>query len=242
MNEAARIGILGGTLDPIHVGHIDAALAARDALGLDRVFIIPAHVPPHRSEPATSPFHRFAMACLAVNGVDGLAASDLELLAPGPSYTADTLVRLRASLELGASQMFFITGADAFAEIETWSRYPGVLDLAHFIVVSRPGMSLQALRQRLPGLKRRMRLPRGVAAAPGADGTGPSAGADETLIFLVDAPTPDVSSTEIRRRIAGRRPFSGLVPPGVEEHIAKHALYVQRPLTHSAADHLHGQN
>jgi nicotinate-nucleotide adenylyltransferase len=224
-----RIGILGGTLDPIHLGHIDAALAAREALQLDEVLIIPAHVPPHRLEPAASSFHRFAMAAIAVNAVDGLAASDAELLAPGPSYTADTLVRLCRSLSLSASQIFFITGADAFAEIETWSRYPDVLDLANFVVVSRPGMSLQALRERLPMLKERMRLPRVTTATA-------------TSIYLVDAPTPDVSSTEIRRRIAERQSLSGLVPPGVEHHIAQHALYSQRPLTQSAADHLHGQN
>ena len=241
MNAAARIGVLGGTLDPIHVGHIDAAVAAREALRLDRVFIVPARVPPHRSEPATSAFHRFAMASLAVSGLEGMMVSDLELLAPGPSYTADTLLRLRDSLQITAAQIFFITGADAFAEIETWSRYPAVLDLANFVVVSRPGMSLQALRQRLPALKARMRLPR--APAAGDREPGPErADAPETVIFLVDAPTSDVSSTEIRRRIAERRPLSGLVPPGVEQHITQHALYVQRPLTPSAADHLHGQN
>lgn len=242
MSEGARIGILGGTLDPIHMGHIDAALAAREALRLDRVLVLPAHVPPHRSQPATSPFHRFAMACIAVNGMDGLAASDVELLAPGPSYTADTLMRLHDSLALRASQIFFITGADAFAEIETWNRYPAVLDLANFVVVSRPGMSLQALRQRVPSLKNRMRLPRAAAVPRGTGEAAQSGATHETWIFLVDAPTPDVSSTEIRRRIAERRPLSGLVPPGVEQHIAQHALYVQRPLTSSAADHLHGQN
>ena len=229
MKAGARVGILGGTLDPIHLGHIDAALAAREALRLDEVLIIPAHVPPHRSQPATSSFHRFAMAAIAVNGVEGLRVSDLELLSPGPSFTAETLIRLRESLSLTPSQIFFITGADAFAEIETWSRYPAVLDLAHFVVVARPGMSLQGMRERLPMLKDRMRLPR-VTDTPG------------TAIFLVDAPTPDVSSTEIRRRIAERRPLSGLVPPGVEHHIAQHALYVQHPHTLSAADHLHGQN
>ena len=237
-----RIGILGGTLDPIHAGHIEAALAAREALSLDHVLIVPAHVPPHRSEPVTSPFHRFAMAAIAVNGLDGLAVSDLELATPGPSYTADTLARLRQSLGLSAAQIFFITGADAFAEIETWNRYPGVLDLAHFVVVARPGMSLQALRQRLPGLKDRMRLPRAAsrirATGPGADTTD----AGETVIFLVDAPTPDVSSTDIRRRIAERRPLSGLVPPGVELHIARHGLYAPPSALSSAADHLHGQN
>jgi nicotinate-nucleotide adenylyltransferase len=231
MNEAARIGILGGTLDPVHLGHIEAALVAREALRLDRVLIIPAHVPPHRSRPAMSPFHRFAMASLAVNGLEGLSASDLELLSPGPSYTADTLVRVREAEGVGASQIFFITGADAFAEIETWHRYPEVLDLANFIVVSRPGMPLQELRRQLPRLKDRMRLP-----------IGASRPLQETFIFLVDAPTPDVSSTEIRRRIGEGETISGLVPLTVESHIRQHRLYVDGERLTSTADHLHGQD
>ena len=233
MNEAPRIGILGGTLDPIHMGHLDAALAAREALSLDSVILVPAHVPPHRSRPATSPFHRFAMAALAVNGIEGLSVSDLELLEPGPSFTADTLHRLRDRWELTPSQIFFITGTDAFAEIETWSRYPDVLDLANFVVVSRPGLAVGQLRLRLPQLRDRMRLP---ASARGA----PASQASSILIYLVDAPTADVSSTEIRERLAQGRPVSGLVPPAVEGHIQQHALYEGRSSTSSRADHLHG--
>ena len=234
MNEAARIGILGGTLDPLHLGHLDAALAAREALRLDSVIVIPAHVPPHRSRPVTSAYHRFAMAALAVNGIEGLRVSDMELVAPGPSYTADTLVRLRQQFDLDASQVFFITGADAFAEIETWSRYPDVLDLANFVVVSRPGVSLRVLRDRLPSLRNRMRLPLSArSASPVAS--------RETTIFLVDAPTTDVSSTEVRRRIRDGESLSGLVPAAVEAHIRQHGLYQHSPQTASKADHLHGQ-
>jgi nicotinate-nucleotide adenylyltransferase len=227
MSSAVRIGILGGTLDPIHLGHLQTAVAARHALALDRVIVLPSHVPPHRGQqPLASPYHRFAMAALAVNGVEGLNASDLELCSPGPSYTADTLARMRAKLSLQASQIFFITGADAFAEIETWSRYPAVLDLAHFIVVSRPGFPVGALRDRLPGLEGRM--------CPATRATWrPQPGGYTTAIFLLDAETPDVSSTEIRRRLAAGEPLSGLVPPPVEQHIAQHDLYVK-------ADQLHG--
>src|SRR5688500_17966644 len=103
MNEAARIGILGGTLDPIHFGHLDTALAAREALALDKVVIIPSRIPPHRStQPLASAYHRFAMAALAVNGVEGLSVSDVELQAPGLSYTADTLMHYREGLGLAA--------------------------------------------------------------------------------------------------------------------------------------------
>jgi nicotinate-nucleotide adenylyltransferase len=234
MSEAARIGILGGTLDPIHVGHIDAALAAREALHLDSVVIIPAHVPPHRTIPVTSAYHRFAMAALAVSGVDGLRVSDMELVAPGPSYTADTLIRLHGQDGLDASQIFFITGADAFAEIETWSRYPQVLDLANFVVVSRSGLPLRTVRDRLPALKGRMRLPlshRSVSAVA----------RQETAIFLVDARTTDVSSTQIRERIANGDSLSGLVPASVEQHIRQHGLYQRSSHISSRADHLHGQ-
>jgi nicotinate-nucleotide adenylyltransferase len=234
MNEAARIGILGGTLDPIHLGHLDAALAAREALRLDAVIVIPAHVPPHRSRPATSPYHRFAMAALAVNGVPGLRVSDMELVAPGPSYTADTLVRLGQQSALEASQIFFITGADAFAEIETWRRYPDVLDLANFVVVSRPGMPLRVLRDRLPRLRDRMRLPLSPRSAA-------AVARQHTSIFLVDVPTTDVSSTEVRRRIRDGDPLSGLVPAAVEHHIRQHGLYQPSSETASKADQLHGQ-
>jgi nicotinate-nucleotide adenylyltransferase len=235
MNEAARIGILGGTLDPIHLGHIEAALAAREALRLERVIIVPAHVPPHRSRPATSAFHRFAMAALAVAGIDGLCVSDVELLAPGPSYTADTLDHAADEHGLDRSQIFFITGADAFAEIETWKRYPDVLELANFVVVSRPGMSLVDLRSRLPQLRQRMRLPLGRAHS---GITSP----ERTSIFLVDAPTPDVSSTEIRRLVARGERVMGMVPPNVEQHILQHGLYVPKVAPTSRAEHLHGEN
>ena len=234
MNEAARIGILGGTLDPIHFGHLDTALAAREALALDRVVIIPSRIPPHRqAQPLASPYHRFAMAALAVNGVEGLLVSDVELRAPGPSYTADTLMHYRDGLGLDASQIFFITGADAFADIATWSRYPEVLDLAHFVAVSRPGAPVAGLRQQLPALKDRMRLP--------LRRSDLDVRAGKTSIFLVDAPTSDVSSTEIRRRLVADQPLAGMVPEVIERHIQQHGLYRQSRSS-SGADHLHGES
>ena len=123
-----RIGLLGGTLDPFHVGHLDAADAARAALGLDEILVIPAHDPPHRpDDPHASAFHRFAMVALAVDGREGYRASDLELRRDGPSYTALTLRDLR-SAGYEPSQLYFIAGADAFAEIATWFDYPAILD------------------------------------------------------------------------------------------------------------------
>jgi nicotinate-nucleotide adenylyltransferase len=228
-----RIGILGGTLDPIHCGHLSAAVAARDGFDLAEVLVVPSRIPPHRPiQPMASPFHRFAMASLAVSGVARLKASDEELRSEGPSYTADTLDRLHAR-GLSASQIFFITGADAFADIATWKRYPEVLDLANFVVVARPGHALDALASRLPALARRMRP------------AGPDAGTRATtLIYLLQTSTPDVSSTMVRERLRQGEPITGLVPPLVETHIHQHALYA--PALESPgdkpADQLHGQN
>ena len=212
--EARRVGILGGTLDPIHCGHLAAAVAARDAFSLSRVRVLPSRIPPHRPvQPVASPFHRFAMACLAVSGVPGLEASDDELRSEGPSYTADTLERLHAS-GVRAPDIFFITGADAFAEIATWKRYPAVLDLANFVVVTRPGHTLESLPARLPALATRMRSA-GVETEP----------APAPSIYLLQAATPDVSSTIVRQRLGRREAITGLVPPLVEAHIHQHRLY-----------------
>ena len=229
-----RIGILGGTFDPIHCGHVDAAVAARDTLRLDRVLLVPSHIPPHRPiQPVASPFHRFAMTALAVNAIERLAASDEELCADGPSYTAETLER-RHRLGLRPSQIFFITGVDAFAEIDTWRRYPAVLELANFVVVSRPGYAPGHLRTRLPALAPRMQ-----------DAAAFDAGSRETAILLLDATTRDVSSSALRDRLARGLPIAGLVPAPVEAHIRKHDLYragARQAAGAIQANGLHGQD
>src|SRR5262249_10170227 len=117
-----RIGIIGGTFDPIHSGHLDVGDAAEAALGLTRMFVITANVPPHRPQPFASSFHRFAMASLAVAGRPGWRASDLELRSPTPSYTSQTLRKFHERGFL-PSEMFFIIGADAFADIGAWRDY-----------------------------------------------------------------------------------------------------------------------
>lgn len=221
-----RIGILGGTLDPIHCGHMAAAVAARDAFDLSQVLVLPSRIPPHRSvQPLASPFHRFAMASLAVSGVPRFFASDDELLLEGTSYTAETLDRQHAR-GLEASQIFFIAGADAFADIATWKRYPEVLDLANFVVVSRPGHRIDALPSLLPALADRMRSVRRGSGQASLDTPADDA---KTLIFLLEAPTPDVSSTLVRERLRHGHPVAGLVPPLVETHILHHRLYPPAP-------------
>lgn len=213
-----RVGILGGTFDPIHRGHADLGLAACNVLRLTELVVIPAHVPPHRGQTAASAFHRFAMAAMAVSGRSGWRASDLELrVAEVPSFTIATLRRFHAR-GYQPAELFFVIGADAFAEVSSWRDATALLEGTNFAVVSRPGQPVGELRDRLPQLADRMVEP--VADARKAT----------PLIFLIDTPTADVSSTAIRRLRAEGRPISGLVEPDVEQHIEQHGLYLSERL------------
>jgi nicotinate-nucleotide adenylyltransferase len=224
MTAERRIGILGGTLDPIHFGHLDAAEAARTKLQLETVHLLPSHDPPHRSaSPLASVFHRFALVSLAIQDRPAYRASDAELTRSGPSYTADSL----RALHVGGWtpwQIFFILGADAFSEISTWREFPAVLDGAHFVVIARPGTPLEDAATRAPELRSRLHR---------ADLDLPQDG--KTHIILVDARTRDVSSTMIRARLRTRQPIDDLVPSAVARHIVTHHLY-------GAVGDLHGND
>lgn len=207
------LGVLGGTFDPIHHGHLAAAAAAQQSLDLDSIVLVPSRIPPHRADPVgASAEQRYEMALLAA-AERGWSASRVEIDREGPSYTFDTLAELRKS-----TQVFFILGADAFAEIATWFRYPDVLDLANFVVVSRPGITLDSLRERVP------------SAFKHHPPCSPSAlrdlGSEETRVILVESNTPDISSTDIRRRVRAGQPLFGLVPDSVAKYIQAHRLYV----------------
>jgi len=222
------LGVLGGTFDPIHNGHITAGLRAQSALRLDHVMLVPSRIPPHRNAGA-SPEDRLAMAGLVAAEHPGWTASDIELGREGPSFTFDTLTALSRSVRgeatmskgCGEWQFFFIIGADAFAEIATWSRYPAVLDLAHFAVVARPGITLHSLQARVPDLADRMTTPdlfKRQAPSPKSDG--------KTRVILIETATPDVSSTEIRRRVRAGESIGDLVPESVASYVSTHRLYV----------------
>jgi nicotinate-nucleotide adenylyltransferase len=232
-----RIGILGGTFDPIHRGHVDLGRAAQSALGLTHVFVVPTHIPPHRPQPVASSYHRFAMVALTVAGRTGWQATDVELRHDAPSYTSQTLRRFH-DRGFAPFELFFLIGADAFIEIASWKDYPDILDRAHFAVVSRPGCPVTDLPRRLPDLAARMTP----VPDPAVRGT--------SVIFLIEAPTADVSSSAIRSRLANGQPITGLVEPDVQQHIEQHELYTatvpgrredDRPAD-TAAGRLHGQS
>jgi nicotinate-nucleotide adenylyltransferase len=225
-----RLGLLGGTLDPVHAGHLAAAAAAREALDLDVVHLMPAHVPAQKPAPGASAWHRFAMAAMAVEGLDGLAVSDVELALPGPTFTWNTLHAL-AGRGYDRSQLFFITGADAFARIDTWHRYPELLDAAHFVVVTRPGHALD-MEACCPEPARR-RLRRAGAQPPDSAEL-----AGDTQVWLVEAATPDVSSSAIRQRLGAGADVNDEMPSRVTQHIRRHGLYG----TSASARTLHGED
>jgi nicotinate-nucleotide adenylyltransferase len=232
---------LGGTFDPIHCGHVDVGAAAQAALDLEELLVLPSNIPPHRPQPVASSYHRFAMVALAIAGRRGWRALDLELREDGMSYTSETLRSLHDH-GFSAQELFFVTGADAFLEIATWKNYPDVLNLAHFAVVSRPGVPVAALPAQLPAVADRMQAVAD-AGSPGRSKDRPLHDSDvghafqgvpeesdpmrahETVIFLIDASTADVSATAIRLARAYREPIAGMVPPAVRQHIEQHRLY-----------------
>ena len=214
MKIERRIGVLGGTFDPIHNGHLDVADAARRACALGTVLLVPARVPPHRAAAPHAPAaHRFAMAAMAAHARDDLCVSDIEMRDSGPSFTSVTLARL-AAYGYRPAQLFFITGADTFADIASWHDYPAVLDRSHFVVVSRPGHPVATLRAQ-SDIRPRMR-----------EATGKRRTDSESVsIWLVDAATRAVSSSALRRRLTEGQPIDEFVPDAVARHITKHGLY-----------------
>lgn len=190
---AERVGVLGGTFDPPHLGHVAVAQGVRRALGLDRVLLVVANVPWQKAadQVVTPAEHRYAMVAAAVADEDGLDASRLELDRGGVTYTVDTLEQLRR--ERPGDELFLIIGADVVARLASWHRADVLDSLCAIVAVPRPG----APRNERPGVR------------------------------WVDVPTPDVSSSDIRTRVAGGHPIDALVAPAVRDFIVEHGLYVR---------------
>jgi nicotinate-nucleotide adenylyltransferase len=200
-----RVGILGGTFDPPHIGHLWLATLASDSLDLGHVLFMPAARPPHKGRRAISnAADRVMMTRLAISDDPGLDLSLVEMERPGPSYTVDSLAQLRAHLGDEVS-LVLIMAADSFTEIESWREPDRLLELAEWGVGPRPGTPLPGRAE----LQRRF----GEAAS---------------RIHLLDGPSLDVSSSEIRARVAAGRPIRYLVPRAVEELITLRGLYRRR--------------
>lgn len=215
--HAAPIGILGGTFDPIHFGHLRLAEVCADACALSEVRLLPAALPNLRDRPSTPAEDRLRMVRLAVQGNARLAVDDRELRRPGVSYTVDTLLELRA--ELGPTRaLCLLLGADAFLRLPAWSRWLRLFELAHIVVVARFGAAPEQAGARAPELDAEWRRrastdPRIVNAAP--------AGA----IVRIDAPLLDISATHIRQCLERGASVRYLLPDLVLRYIEAQRLY-----------------
>ncbi len=196
-----RLGILGGTFDPIHMGHLRMAEAVYRRMGLEQVLFVPAYMPPHKlGMYYAAAGERYAMTELAVAAYPHFVVSDIELRRSGVSYTIDTLRELRRLYPL--RELYFIIGADSLAQLHTWHNIEEMLELITFVAAGRPGYEgvLDKVARRL-GKRARER------------------------VVLLDTPEYDISSTDIRARIRRKESLAGLVPQAVEQYIYQHGLY-----------------
>lgn len=197
-----RVGILGGTFDPIHVGHLMMAEAVRNEFRLEKVIFIPAAVPPHKLGQKITPVEdRYLMTVLATCSNPAFEVSDIEMKREGPSYSIDTVYALLKASD-GDTEFFFITGTDVIREIHTWDRIEELLVLCPFIAASRPGCR--------PDVERTRELFGGLGAS---------------RIHLLDTPELEISATDIRERVAKGHSIKYVVPAPVEQYIYKRGLY-----------------
>jgi len=191
---------MGGTFDPVHYGHLIIAEESRRVFQLDRVIFVPAGIPPHKKPyEVTAAEHRYAMTIIATASNPNFTCSRMEVDRPGPSYSIDTIREVRAANPAG-TRIYFITGADAIAEILTWHKHRELTSLCKFIAATRPGFDLEELKHRLP---------------------------QEYLdqIVFLEVPGVHISSTELRQRVAQGHSIKYMVPEQVETYIEKHGLY-----------------
>ena len=201
--QPVRLGVMGGTFDPIHYGHLVAAQEAAAALHLPRVLFIPAWQPPHKiDEPSASPEHRLCMVRLAVEANPLFEVSQIEIDRPGRSYTVDTLRGLAGTFS--GAELHFIVGMDSLTELPRWHDPAGILELARIVALYRPGwetVDLAELERVLPTARGR--------------------------VTVVPMPELDISATELRERVRANRPIRYLVPDAVASYIEKHRLYLE---------------
>jgi nicotinate-nucleotide adenylyltransferase len=201
-SDQLRIGIMGGTFDPIHFGHLITAEEVRVQFGLDQVIFVPCGVPPHKKKyDLTDARHRHVMVELAVADNPHFTTSRVEIDRQGPAYTIDTIRTFRERFG-DACQLYFITGADAILEMLTWRDNESLIELCRFVAATRPGYELSELDRRL-GPRHRAR------------------------IDSVSVPGIEISSTDIRRRVSQGKPIQYLTPSATVSYIKKHALYQQ---------------
>lgn len=209
------IGLYGGTFDPVHYGHLRTALEVKEAVGLDEIRFIPCREPPHRQAPAASPAQRCKMLELALaQNEPGWVIDSRELRRAGPSYMVDTLASLRA--ELGHTPLCLIVGLDAFRGLCSWHQWPRLFELAHFIVMHRPGVEPDLPDHLAAEVEtRRVSDPRQLERS------------EAGRVFYVDVVQLDISATQIRQALGTGKSARYLTPDAVLHFIHGEGLYRQ---------------
>ncbi|MCP4666142.1 MAG: nicotinate (nicotinamide) nucleotide adenylyltransferase, partial [Deltaproteobacteria bacterium] len=198
-----RLGILGGTFDPIHLGHLRTAVEIGQALNFEKIYVIPSASPPHKTEEPIAPFRqRLEMARLGAGDSPLLEATDLEGRRPGPSYSIETLREFQMIFK-GDFELFFIMGSDAFLEIKSWREYPALFEYANFVIVKRSGVASHRLEDLLLSLEPPIKKDR--------EGDVYTTKAGKKLIFMETA-VMDISSTRIRKMVSEGKSIRFLVP------------------------------
>ena len=214
---SVRVGLFGGTFDPMHLAHLRMACALRDELLLDRVHVVPAGVPYHRARaPLASPAQRLDMVRLTLAGQPGLLADDREIRRQRPAYTVETLESLRADLGADA-ELWLLIGGDSLAALHTWRRWPQLLQLANLAVLQRPDLPCPALD---PAVDAQWQA-RQVADFSKRTRYG--------TIRALTLPALAVSATAIRQALAAGQPCDGLLAPAVLDYIHQQQLYCGQP-------------
>jgi nicotinate-nucleotide adenylyltransferase len=213
-----RLGLLGGTFDPIHLGHLELARTALHLARLDAIYFVTSVKPPHKSERTHANFlDRHAMVALALKGDSRLIPSSVEFDREGKSYSIDTVLQLK-QLSGGSAEIFFLIGLDAFIELPTWKEYDRFSELCSFLVFGRPAYDPERLLRNLPEALRPKPIGSGTATVALTE-------SDRGFYLLKDFINP-LSSTEIRHAIRAGRSIRESVPPDVEEYILKTKLYL----------------
>ena len=216
-----RLGLFGGTFDPVHLGHLRSAEEVREAFALDEVRFVPCGVPPHRSlRPGAAPHHRLEMVRLAVADTPGLGVSDVEVARPGASYSIDTVRRFAAELD-AKDDLYLILGLDAFLLIGSWKDWRELLSLTHVIVTSRPGSGGELPYGKIPVVVREA-----FCYAPFRSGFRNEFGKEILFKRLTDV---SVSASAIRELLGKGKSIRDLVPPEVQRYVEDQHLYNQPP-------------
>lgn len=216
-----RLGVIGGTFNPIHVGHLVLAESLRERLALDRILFVPAGTPPHKGARGMAPaLHRYAMLSLALAGHPAFAASDVEVRRPGPSYTVETLEALAG--EWAGARLFLLMGSDTFLDLPTWRTPERLSAWATLAVGVRAGDAFDPEAERSRAVLARLGQ-RGWRRVPP---TAPEALAPGE-VALVEALSLPVSAREIRRRVAAGESVRYLVPLAVADYIGQQRLYTE---------------